>query len=1334
MKRLLLILSIATSISFLAEARPYYFRHYSNDNGLSNNTVMDGIQDRRGFMWFATKEGLNRFDGSQFKIFSHNQAEPNSLLNNYVLALCEDEQGWIWIGTARGVCYYMPDNDYFGTIKDDNFRIDIAVVDIVADNNDNIWISTFKGIFRYSKQNGKLTHYPGSENFQPASFTLTDAGDIWISSADGSIYKYDARAGSFIRFKILTDSEIAASISLVKIVDAGDYGFVVSTKTAGLRLFDPNSGRVTDLFTDDKQLHNNMIINTIQLFENHYIWIGSESGIYIYNIETGFVKALQTVSTDQFSLSNNAIRFLYRDREGGVWAGTFYGGVNYLPQENKTFEKFYPTGLPGSLSGNVVREIKADSYGRIWIGTEDAGLTVMDPRTGTFTSYFGNGPSRVNSRNVQGLLVDNNDLWIGTYDNGIYVLSLKTGNIRYHYTLRDPGKGLKTNSFITFLKTAGGTVYAGSAAGLYRFNPETSSFSHLENVAPDAFIHALYEDSKGMVWVGTYGRGLYKYDTSSENCEQVLSDNAEYGNLKNEFITSIYEDKDHNIWFTTEGNGFGCINATSSGIRRFIPGRDVEFAIFCATLQDSHGYIWISSTRGLLQYDPVNDTLAVYTGTDGLMGNTFSYNSAYQDKNGRIYLGMSNGLLIFNPAEIQENDYNPPVYFTDLLVNGKEYQGGGTGSPESESILAAGKISLRHNQSSLTIDFVSPRYTSPNLTQYKYMMEGADPDWIQMSGNETAHYANLSPGDYIFRVISSTNGKLWSETEARMRIRISPPFWLSVPAYLFYLITTVSIIYLLIITYLRRKAVENQRKIEVIEASKEREILNAKINFFTSITHEVRTPLTLIKGPLDRILKDGSKSLGEHLERLKIIKNNTDRLLSLTNQLLDFRKTEKEMLNLNLTIVDINELVESTFNLFLPYSEEKQVSVHMHSPVNQYGIPVDREAIIKILSNLLSNAIKYASSKVDIWLDPGSDQDTMLKIRVDNDGNLIPEEFAEKIFEPFYRLASNEPGEKGTGLGLSLARSLAELHHGRLFLDTSVNEYNSFVLELPKSNDVTVRDTESAAGEIQQNGNDEFEVFRSSSNSLHNLLLVEDEIEMGRFIAGEIAVDYNVILTRNGDEALKALKKYNIILVVSDLIMPVIDGYELCRQIKSTLEFSHIPVIMLTASVHINAKIEGLDSGADAFIEKPFAVEHLMAQINNLIRNRRLEQQNFISSPLSRFMSDALNKTDVDFLKKLNATLMENISETDLSVETVSEMMGISVSTLYRKVKALTDLNSVEYIRMTRLKKAAELLSDGNYRINEISYLVGFSSPSYFATSFQKQFGISPSQFSRKLK
>jgi ligand-binding sensor domain-containing protein/signal transduction histidine kinase/DNA-binding response OmpR family regulator len=1327
-------ISILVSFLFIvADGKPYYFRHYRNDTGLSNNAVFTCIQDRKGFIWFGTKEGLTRFDGFQFKIFLNSPSVSNCLLNNFVTALYEDGDGWIWIGTAKGICYYIPDNDCFGTINATDTKVDKLILDISASGN-NIWIATFTGTYKYNKESGRLDYYPASKYFSPRRIDLTNAGDIWISATDGMIYKYDARRDNFISYKVLTEKEIAESVRLEEIVDAGKYGLIILTNNAGLRQFELNTGKVSPLFENDYDWRN-IIIRTAYLNTGEELWVGTESGIYILNLETGLTQNLQMIRTDPFSLSNNAIRTITKDSEGGVWVGTFYGGVNYLPPGNKPFEKFYPTGLPGSLNGNVVREIRTDSYGNLWLGTEDAGLMKFDNRTKLFTNFsVGGDKELIDSRNVQGVLVDGNNLWIGTFDKGIYVLNIPSERIVNHFTVNDKKSGLNTNSFITFLKTADGTIYAGSPSGLFQFYPETSKFSFLDDVASGTFIHCLYEDSKHNIWIGTYGHGLYKYDRSSGICKRILSDKGDYEDLRFEHVTSIFEDNNHKVWFTTEGNGFSYIDGETEQITRFIPGKDIDFAIYCAMLQDGHGNLWITSTRGLLRFNPDSNNYIAFTKDDGLLDNNFSYNSAYQDKNGKMYFGTVTGLVSFYPEEIKENNSTPPIYLTGFQVNGVEYLVNPTGSSDFMSILVTKQISLKYIQSSFSIDFVSPAFASPNLKKYKYRMEGSDPGWVMISGNRKVYYTNLSPGEYRFRVLSSSDGKTWSPLETRLDIKISPPIWASIPAYVLYIIILAFVGYMLISFYLKKKSLEHQRKIDILESSKEKEILNAKINFFTSITHEVRTPLTLIKGPLDRILQSGIENSQDTEENLYIIKRNTDRLLSLTNQLLDFRKTEKEMFKLNFIRTDICELVESTFNLFLPYSEEKMLSVKLHSPVNQFNLAVDAEAITKILSNLLSNALRFAESRVDIYFEPETEKDNIIRIRVNSDGKLIPKEFSDKIFEPFYQIDFDKPGEKGSGLGLSLALSLAELHHGRLFLDTNVKQCNSFVLELTKYQEESVSSNVSgsdASGIIEHS---EFEFFGSLENSCPNILLVEDEIEMGNFIAREISGDFNVILTHDGDEALKALKKYNIILVVSDVVMPGINGYELCRQIKSNIEFSHVPVILLTATIQLNARIQGLDSGADAYIEKPFSTDLLMAQIENLIKNRSLNRENFLNSPLANFKSVTVNKTDEEFLKKLNTVLVDNISESDLNVERIAEIMGISISTLYRKVKALTDLNSVEYIRLARLKKAAELLSEGNYRINEISYLVGFSSPSYFATSFQKQFGISPSHFVRKLK
>ncbi len=1325
-------LLLVVILSLPAVGRSYYFRNYRNDDGLSNNTVMACIQDRRGFVWFGTREGLTRFDGYQFKVFLHDPAVPNSLIHNFVTALCEDKDGWIWTGTSDGLCYYIPESDFFGTIGPENQGPGLFIQDIIADNDGNIWIVTYTGIIRYTKATGSTKIFPAGQYFVPLSADMSSNGDIWFCATDGKIYRYDVQNEAFTGIRVLDSEELSSSARLINILDRGDGGLIVASSTAGLKLVEPGSSRVSTL-PDDSRQFSKMLIRTASMYDEDEIWIGTETGIHIYSLSRGFVTNLQKINTDPYSLSNNAIRSITRDREGGVWIGTFYGGVSYLPGDYKSFEKFYPTGLPGSLNGNVVREMRADAEGNIWIGTEDAGLFRYDPRSGKFSDFYsGTQHDNIGSRNIQGLLVTGDSLWIATNDRGIYIMDIPSERIIRHFEAGDRQSGLRTNTFITMLGTSHGEVFAGGVSGLYRYDRRNTSWDFLEAVAPFNFIHDLYEDLHGDIWIGTYGNGLFRYQRSSGTCIRITSGNEAGENPVGGHITSVFEDRDSRLWVLTEGRGISYIDDSTGLPVRFDNGKDLGSTIFCAMLQDASGELWVSSTRGLLRLDPATGKFRKYSREDGIPDNNFSYNSAFMDSDGKMYFGSISGLVSFYPSDIKENTYNPPVYFTGFQVNGEEYITNKEGSPGFRSVLVNDRIQLRHYQSSLSIDFVSPAFTSPDLIRYKYRMEGSDQDWVLIKGNRKVYYTNLRPGEYRLRVQSSPDGENWSTEESVLDIDISPPVWFSMPAYILYIAAIIALIYTILSFYLKKKALEQQRKIDIIEAGKEKEILNAKINFFTNITHEVRTPLTLIKGPLDRILRSGARYPKDTEENLLIIRRNADRLMSLTNQLLDFRKTEKEMFRLSFVRTDLNELIESTFNLFLPYSIEKRIKMRYRRPSQQFIMPVDREALTKIISNLLSNALKFASSKVDVSMGYSIETGDTVRIIVKSDGSRIPEEFREKIFEPFYQIDFDKPGEKGTGLGLSLARSLADLHHGRLYLDISDKTCNSFILELQKlpedgTNEESVAET-GLPGEYH-----DFEIFNTSDGQRPLILLVEDEIEMGRFIGKEISSEYNVVLAHNGEEALKALKKYNFTMVVSDVIMPALNGYELSRRIRSDVEFSHIPVILLTATIHLNARIEGLDSGADAYIEKPFTTDLLMAQIANLIKNRNLERQNFLSSPLVHFRSVAMNKTDEEFLKKLNSTLMDNFSKTDLSVEMIAGMMGVSVSTLYRKVKALTDLNTVEFIRLARLKKAAELLSEGDFRISEVSYLVGFSSPSYFSTSFQKQFGISPSQFVKNM-
>jgi signal transduction histidine kinase/DNA-binding response OmpR family regulator len=587
------------------------------------------------------------------------------------------------------------------------------------------------------------------------------------------------------------------------------------------------------------------------------------------------------------------------------------------------------------------------------------------------------------------------------------------------------------------------------------------------------------------------------------------------------------------------------------------------------------------------------------------------------------------------------------------------------------------------------------------------------------------YYTKLAPGHYTFKVKGSNSSGVWNKQEAAIDIRIYPPWWGSIWAYILYAGIVAGIVYGLIKSYLRRVDEKNRRRFEILDMEKEREIYHSKIEFFTHIAHEIRTPLTLIKMPLEKLIKK-KNSNAEIAYNLKTMEKNTNRLIDLTNQLLDFRNTEMDKFSLNFVKTDVSDLLQETYNSFQLAAEEKDIIFKLELPGIALQAYVDPEALKKILSNLFNNAIKYAESKIIIRLKNFNSDDRVFSILIQNDGYIIPFDLKEKIFEPFYRIKETD-SQPGNGIGLSLSRSLAELHKGVLDLSKPENGMNIFILSLPIHQEkefIIHNDEQEAVVE------DESHLVENADNALKpEILLVEDNKEILDFISREIAVDYMVRKASNGTEALEILKNGTIQLVISDIMMPVMDGLELCKKIKTNLEYSHIPIILLTAKNSLHAKIEGLEMGADAYIEKPFDFEHLSAQISNLLMNRNKIKEYFASSPLSQIRTIGYTKTDKAFLEKLKQVIDENLINIDIDVERMAKIMNMSRPTFYRKIKALSNLTPHELIHITRLKKAAELLSDGNYKVYEVAAMVGYSLQTNFARDFHKQFGMTPSEY-----
>ncbi|QCR21175.1 two-component regulator propeller domain-containing protein [Pontibacter sp. SGAir0037] len=1311
--KLTLIVAFLLFFPLLLIGQPYYFKHYQAEQGLSNNSITSSLQDKEGFLWFGTKDGLNRFDGYNFKAYYYNPKDLNSIGSNHINRLYEDSKGHLWVGTGKGLYRYNSKTESFTLLKP---TANNEINDVCQDKEGKFWFIAGMNLYKYDPRSEELQSYSSKENFSATSICITSDGSLWVSSQDGFILKYEQKQDHFIRFDVFSHSKTPPTKWIKRITDTGKNTILIGTTSQGVKLFDVKTSTYKDVLTYDQNKTEIYVRDFMKNSENEY-WIATESGLFIYNLESGTATNLQKNYNNPYSLSDNALYTLCKDREGGIWIGTYFGGLNYHPNLPIKFEKKFPINGENSISGNAVREICQDKYGNFWIGTEDSGLNKYNPATGRFEQINSN---KISHYNIHGLAVLDDELWIGTFEHGLDVMDVRTGEILNHYEVGANADNLKSNFIVTIAKTRNNDFLLTTTVGLYLFQQKTKTF----NLIPGLPIHPFYlsgiEDSKGIIWGGTYNEGLHYYDPTTGKNVSFKHEPGNKNSLSGNNAHDIFEDSRKNLWVTTE-RGLSRYNPSQKNFTNYTTENGLPSNITYSILEDQEQNLWISTSKGLVFLNPITEEFKTYTTAHGLLSDQFNYSSAYKDAQGRMYFGSVKGMISFNPAEFIKTNYIPPVFITGFQINNKELAIRQNNSPLQESITYTKEITLDHNQSSFSIDFAALSYTVPEMTEYAYKLEGLDKDWNYLTSNRKVYFTQLPPGSYTFMVKAANSSGIWNEKATQLTIKILPPFWASSWAYFIYFTIGGIILYLLIRNYHKQTENKNRRKIEVLENEKEKEIYQAKIEFFTYVTHEIRTPLTLIKGPLESLMRK-AVNMPDIASCLVIMEKNTNRLLNLTNQLLDFRKTETNGFSLSFVKTDISALLLELVDNFRPIAEQKNLSYKLNLPDAPLYAFVDREAILKIISNLLSNATKYAEARVQVILHKPSNQSFTIEIW--NDGFLIPSESKERIFEPFYRIDENK-NARGTGIGLPLARSLAELHNGSLELRPSQNDLNIFTLTLP----------------IHQEN--EFDLYEESApGSTHTelipehidsgkfvVLLVEDQVDILEFIKHELSDSYTVLAVTNGKKALEVLKAQTVHLVISDVMMPVMDGYELCRQIKADLDYSHIPVILLTAKNTLKSKIEGLESGADAYIEKPFSTEHLHVQIETLLSNRNKIKEYFSSSPLVHLKSIAYSKADENFLEKLNSIISRNIADTDLNVDQLADIMNMSRPTLYRKIKALSNLSPNELINIARLKKAAELLAEGKYKINEVASIVGYSSHTSFGRSFVKQFGMTPSEY-----
>ena len=1302
----------------------YYFKNLSIRNGLSQNTVNAILQDRKGFMWLGTKDGLNRYDGLSFRKFKHDAANPRSIGNSFITSLYEDFNGNIWVGTDAGVYIYYPEKEAFEEFDCQSLektRIERSVSMIAGDKQGRVWIAVeAQGMFCYDARQKLLRNYPLSEiSSNIKCFTFDSGGTLWLGFYGDGLYYSKDNLATVHPYGSPEDGKREFEGGVITKIVQGNYNCLyIGSVKEGVSELNLTSGQVRNLLAIDES-GESIFCRDLLPYSDNELWIGTESGIYIYNLRTAQFIHLRASLYDSYSLSDNAIYALYKDREEGLWIGSYFGGVDYYPRQYTYFAKYYPKNIANSLHGKRVREFCRADDGTLWIGTEDGGLNHFNPKTKEFHFFE---PS-AGFTNIHGLCMDGSHLWVGTFSKGLRVIDTRTGVILRTYTEGHTSHSLNDNSIFSICRTSAGEIYLGTLFGLLRYNRTQDNFDRIPELN-GKFVYDIKEDSYGNLWLATYANGAYCYDVSARRWKNYVFDAEDEKSLPYDKVLSVFEDSYRQIWLTTQGGGFCLFHPdtetfTRYGLKDGLPN-DVVYQI----VEDDDRFLWLTTNNGLVRFDPKTMEMKVFSTANGLPTNQFNYRSGFKDEAGNIYLGSINGFVAFDPRTFAENRQVPAVAITDFLLFNKEVPVGETDSPLKSSITFSDKVVLTADQNSFSFRIAALSYQAPRMNKLMYKLEGFDEGWLTIGESPLVTYSNLGYGDYVFKVKASNSDGVWNEQETSLHLSILPPFYLSGWAYCFYVLFFMGCLVCVIFYFKRRNYRKQHRQMEMLEQEKEREVYHAKIDFFTNVAHEIRTPLTLIKGPLENIILKKEVD-SETKEDLYIMKQNTERLLNLTNQLLDFRKTETRGFRLNFTECDVVAVLRETYLRFTSLAKQKGLDFILELPQECFMADVNQEALTKIISNLLNNGVKYASTYLRISLET---DEKVFHIRTFNDGEMIPDTMKEEIFKPFVRLDKEDEVTTGTGIGLALSRSLAELHQGSLMMEKG-EEVNCFCLTLPVNQDSTITLSAENVSQVEENSCGWEQEETDTKEKKPMILVVEDNPDMLAFVRKQLTTEYSVLTAMNGIEALAVLDNHYVNLVVSDVMMPQMDGFELCKTIKSDLSYSHIPVVLLTAKTNIQSKIEGLELGADAYIEKPFSVEYLLANISSLIHNREKLRQTFAKSPFVAANTMALTKADEEFIWKLNDIIQANLHNTEFSMEDMADALKMSRSSFYRKIKGVLDLSPNEYLRLERLKQAAQLLKEGKSRVNEICYTVGFNSPSYFSKCFLKQFGVLPKDF-----
>lgn len=1339
---ILLIIITCFCANGFSQRGKFFFKHITNDQGLPSNKVVCIAQDNIGFLWFGTEKGLCRFDGSSFYNYVNDPGNKHSISNNYINCIFEEPQtGNLWIGTNKGMNYFDVKKQVFlrefKVPAKDSSLFKRSVYSVLLDSQQNLWICTVDGLYVYYKGNEMPVHFSTSRKNKilgnQVHHLFEDSKHyLWLSTNMG-LEVFDQTTKSFKPYELLGEP-----VNAISVYEDSRHNLWVSTAFHGVFLV--KNGSIKRYCVENGKLQADNVRNVLEDEAGNMLFaVRDGGGLHYLNYKTDEVSVISPDVFDPGSLSSGALMYLFKDRFKNIWIGTWRNGLNYIDRNYKPFEHYKINFKPDGLINNNVRSVFQDSDGDIWIGSTDGGcLSKFNPSARSFTHYRHekNNPYSLGSTYVLAISEARPGyLLVGTFKNGMDLFEKRTGRF-YHFKSDPSGKNsLRNENVYAIFKDRYDVIWVSTINVLQTFDFEKRTFELVNGTSYVRCFLDLNEDE--LYFGGSRGLTIYNRKTKKFRSYRCL-DKGEEGNA---FVTGIACDRYNNLWLSTFGGGVKYFDTKTKTFVSYREKDGLPSDMACSIEIDSEGNVWISTSEGLSKYNPVENKFKNYDISDGLQGREFERHVSYKTNDGHLIFGGANGFNYFFPSDIKDNPVVPKVALTELKIFNKPVKIGDEDSPMNEYIGHAKELVFNYKQSTISLGFVALNYTSPEKNQYAYMLEGYEKEWNNVGPNRTATYTNLSAGDYVFKVKASNNDGVWNEQPATIRIKVLPPPWKTWWAYGFYLLCLGMLFYILLKYFNARREFRLQLQISRIEKEKIEELNRIKLQFFTNISHEFKTPLTLILASIKQLR---NTKVSEETEQVYgYLYRNAVRLLNLINQLMEFRSIQNTSTGPVYQNGDIAVFIKDLLSVFSTVVKVNKLSLSFQSSPDNIFTSFDADKTEKILYNLFSNAIKYTptNGSIKVYVKILHNQSgPFVEIRVANTGSHINKEQLPHLFKTYYHIDKPKSfSQTDSGIGLAYTKELTELLGGKICVESNEEE-TTFTVVLPYHN------LSGNEGETIRANNFEYSqqlvkalIVEKASNGLKpvnikapHILIVEDDAELQGFLKDTFSRYYKVSVANNGDEGLTLAMQINPALILSDIVMPGMDGIELCKKIKTDIFTSHIPVVLLTASDTGDVKLSGMKTGADAYIEKPFDLDFLMLQVKNIIETREATRKAFAKKITPEPEAISISSTDEQFVKKAIAVVEDNLSDPDFDVDKFVKSMQMGRTLLYQKIKALTDLSVNEFIMNIRLKSAAQLLKDTNLNVSEIAFKVGFNTPRYFSTCFKNHFKLSPLEFAEK--